>query len=224
MAEDLGWRARVLDYRNSGDTAGDKKSVVGYTSIAFYSGLNETEQAYLTSLARLTLTNVLNGGEKPKVDANSLPPKLREKSGCFVTLEKHGQLRGCIGHILPQELLYQCVIDNAVSAALYDGRFNPVSASELTEIHIEVSVLSNPKRLAHSGGSDLLNKLTPNIDGLVLRQGRRQSTYLPQVWEQIPDATDFLTSLCKKGGMSSNCWRDEKTVVEVYRAQVFTEK
>jgi len=224
LANDLNWRSRVLDYTNSGDTAGDKQRVVGYASIAFYTGLNESEQDYLTSLARETVEAVVSKNNPPEVDENTLPPKLKEISGCFVTLNKHGGLRGCIGHIMPQEPLYKCVIENAVSAALYDRRFSPVEEDELKEIHLGVSVLSPPKKLVHSGGNDLVEKLVPHIDGIVLRQGRRQSTYLPQVWDQLPTHEIFLSSLCKKGGMRGDCYRDKKTEVQTYRAQVFEEK
>src|SRR3989338_8541812 len=104
-------------------------------------------------------------------------------------------------------------MDNAVSAAVSDPRFNPVEYDELKDIKIEISVLTVPKKLNFSSGEDLKNKLKPMIDGVVLKQGFKQSTYLPQVWESLPDKEKFLTSLCVKGGMDPNCWQDESTEV-----------
>jgi hypothetical protein len=224
IANKLGWSGETLDYRNSGDTAGSKERVVGYTSIAFFEGLSKNEQEFLLSLARKTLDSYLLNGTRPTVDENELTPNLRKIQGCFVTLNKFGNLRGCIGHILPQEELYKCVIDNAISAALYDKRFKPVEYNELKDIEIEISVLSVPKILEHDSPEDLLNKLRPGIDGVVLKSGIHQSTYLPQVWEQLPDKEEFLSRLCLKGELSQNCWKDPNTEVLTYQAFVFHEK
>ncbi|MFH1641344.1 MAG: AmmeMemoRadiSam system protein B [Nanoarchaeota archaeon] len=221
------WHGKILDYKNSGDTAGDKSRVVGYGSIAFYDAkeeiLTKAEQEYLLATARRTLTEYLNTGKIENTDAAQFSSALKKVQGCFTTLNKDHYLRGCIGHILPQEELYKCVIDNAVNAAVHDPRFNPVTYEELEDIDIEISVLSVPQKLDFDSGDDLLNQLQPGIDGVVIQQGARQSTYLPQVWDNFRSKEEFLSSLCKKGGMAIDCWDNLSTQVYTYHAFVFSE-
>ena len=226
----------MLYYANSGDITGDNSAVVGYSAIAFVEQhekdknnekkelLAKEEQKTLLKLARNTIETYLKTGKKPNVDETKLTPTLKKVQGCFTTLNKNHDLRGCIGHILPQEELYKCVMDNAISAAVSDPRFNQVGYNELKDIKIEISVLTVPKKLKFSSGEDLKNKLRPMIDGVVLKKGWHQSTYLPQVWEQLPNKEEFLSSLCVKGGMDSNCWQDTKTEVSTYQAFVFEEE
>ena len=218
-------KGKLLHYDTSGRITGDYTNSVSYVSYVFYKddALNKEEQEYLTALARETLESYLKDGKKPEVDENTLPLKLTEKRGCFVTLKKDGQLRGCIGHIFAQKPVYQCVIDNSVSAAVHDSRFSQVVYGELEDIHIEVSVLSVPEALEFTSPEELLDKLTPLEDGVVINYGSHKSTYLPQVWEQLPEKAGFLTSLCKKGGAPGDCWMDENVGIETYQAQVFGE-
>jgi len=224
IAEKLGWKGEVLDYKNSGDTAGNKDKVVGYASIVFFKEmLNEEEQEYLLKLARRTLEFYLKDGSKPNVDETSVSQRLKKVQGCFVTLKKHGDLRGCIGHILPQEELYKCVIDNAINAAVNDRRFNPITYDELKDIQIEISVLSVPKELEYDSPEELLSILKPMKDGVVIKSGWHRSTYLPQVWEQLPDKEVFLSRLCMKAGLISECWKSKDVKVETYQAFVFGE-
>jgi len=224
IAKDLGWKGELLDYRNSGDTAGDKSKVVGYSSIAFYEEIiREEDKKFLLGLARETLNSYLKDGKKPEVDEAKLSANLKKVQGCFVTLDSNGNLRGCIGHILPQEELYRCVIDNAVNAALRDSRFQPVSYDESKSLGVEISVLTVPEKLEFSSGEDLQAKLRPMVDGVVLKSGWHQSTYLPQVWDAFPDKPSFLSSLCVKGGANADCWKDTSTEVLTYQAEVFHE-
>ena len=185
--------------------------------------LNEDEQNFLLKLARRTMESYLKDGKMPEVDESELSENLKRVQGGFVTLNKHGELRGCIGHITPHEPLYMCVAENTINAAVYDNRFPPVSYEEIEDIKIEISVLSVPEKLEHSSPEDLLKKLVPLKDGVVLKSGWKQSTFLPQVWEQLPDKTEFLEQLCLKQGSSKNCWKDTNTVVEIYHAQIFGE-
>ncbi|MBU0979239.1 MAG: AmmeMemoRadiSam system protein B [Nanoarchaeota archaeon] len=216
-----GWQAKIVDYKNSGDTSGDKSSVVGYSSIIFYEQLlTEEEKTTLLKLARQQLESIYGEVEMEEYE---LTPNLRKVQGCFSTLNKDSNLRGCIGHILPQEELYKCVMDNIQNAALHDARFQPVTEQELEDIEIEISVLTVPEKLPFESGEDLLQKLRPGIDGVVLKKGFRQSTYLPQVWDMFPDAETFLSSLCMKGGMPVDCWQDTSTEVLTYQAIVFDE-
>jgi AmmeMemoRadiSam system protein A len=113
---------------------------------------------------------------------------------------------------------------NAKNAAFSDPRFTALGVDELKEIDIEISVLSVPKALGFNDGEDLKRKLEPNVHGVILSRGMHRSTFLPQVWKQLPDKEKFLEHLCLKGGMSAQAWQDPETKVEVYKAEVFGEK
>ena len=227
LAKLKGWQAKLLDCRNSGDTAGGKGGVVGYGAIAFYSPTKQqfsaAERRQLLGLARQSLRSAAT--QSPTVEPNpaAWPPKFSEPTGCFVTLTKQGQLRGCIGHITPQEALYKAIADNANSAALHDGRFLPVQPAELDQLEIEISVLTVPEPLAFSSPEDLLTKLQPHRDGVVLRIGTAGATYLPQVWEQLPDKVAFLNSLAQKAGCAAADWRKPGTRVFIYHVESFRE-
>jgi MEMO1 family protein len=227
LAKLRNWTTRLLDCRNSGDTSGEKNRVVGYTAIAFCESAQETyaaaERIFLLDLARQTLKSIAAGDKLPGVNASDLPAKLKETKSCFVTLTKAGSLRGCIGHIQPQEALYQAVIHNAQRAALHDPRFPPVHGDEADQIKIEVSVLTEPQPLSFNSPEDLLNKLQSHQDGVVLRIGTHSSTFLPQVWQQIPDKVDFLNRLAQKAGCEPSDWRGKETTVLTYRVEAFHE-
>jgi AmmeMemoRadiSam system protein B/AmmeMemoRadiSam system protein A len=235
---------QLLDCRNSGDTAGDKDRVVGYTAIAFSgapAGLPTSttsnaaaitapspsiwtaeEKKFLLSLARKTLQQVTSGKGLPPVP-EIIPARCQESRGCFVTLTRDGQLRGCIGNILPAGPLHLAVMENARSAALNDPRFRPVSADEAEKLHIEISVLTEPRPLAFNSPEDLLQKLQPGRDGVVLTIGFHKSTFLPQVWEQIPDKVEFLDQLALKGGSPASAWRGKDVSVSIYHVAAFEE-
>src|ERR1035437_5587476 len=228
LAHQNGWQARLLDYRNSGDTSGDKShGVVGYAAIAFYApaqgNFNPTEREQLLELARRALKEAVAPGRSPLADTNNWPAKFRESRGCFVTLTRAGALRGCIGHIFPQESLYRAIQDNARSAALEDPRFRPVQPGELNQLEIEISVLTEPKPLPFTSPEDLLDKLQPDKDGVVLKLDGRGATFLPQVWSQIPDKVEFLNHLSEKAGGASGDWRKPGTSVLTYRVEAFKE-
>jgi AmmeMemoRadiSam system protein A len=231
LARQKGWQPQVIDCRNSGDTSGDKRAVVGYAAVAFSqteakaeaAGYTAEERTRLIELARKTLTEVTAGGRLPAVDTNQLPRRLLEKRACFVTLTRRGQLRGCIGNLEAHGPLYQAVLDNARSAALRDPRFPAVSADEAAGLEIEISVLTQPQPLAFSSPQDLLDKLEPHRDGVILEIGSRSATYLPQVWEQLPDKARFLDSLAQKAGAFAGDWRQPGTRVQTYRVEAFKE-
>ena len=177
-------------------------------------------KAFLLELARQSLEACVKGKPMPKPEK---PPEITKKDrGCFVTLTKSGVLRGCIGYIEGIMPLFEAVIDNAKNAALSDPRFPEVTPDELHEIRIEVSVLTPPEPLEYHDTQDLLNKLVPNQDGIILQSGYHQSTFLPQVWEQLPDKIDFLEHLSMKGGMPKDGWKTAS--VKRYRAIHFQEK
>ncbi|OGV64547.1 MAG: hypothetical protein A3K18_33840 [Lentisphaerae bacterium RIFOXYA12_64_32] len=266
LAKLKAWTPTLVDYRNSGDTAGDKTRVVGYACIAFTASapattaavppettvaatvtappppearrpdpgqtaneesqgglLSGAERSVLLDLARRSIVAKLKGESLPKLPTYS--DVLLQKLGCFVTLQKNGQLRGCIGTIYPVYPLAQAIQQNALSAAFNDTRFSPVEPAEMEHIDVEISVLTLPVEVKWQTPDDLLNQLFPRLHGVVLSQGPRRSTYLPQVWDQIPDKVQFLTQLCLKGGMPKDAWRDPtKTKIEIYEAYVFGEK
>lgn len=229
LARQKGWKTQLLDSRNSGDVSSDKDRVVGYTAIAFCEPTQEQiaapERKFLLDLARRALVNVATnpGSLGPEVNAAELAPKLAQTRACFVTLTENGALRGCIGHILPQESLYQAVMHNARNAATRDPRFQPVQPDEVGRIRIEISVLTEPEPLSFTSPEDLLNKLRPYEDGVMLRIGPRGATFLPQVWAQIPDKTEFLSQLSRKAGCEPSAWRGNDTSVSIYHVEAFEE-
>lgn len=228
VARQKGWKAQVLDYRNSGDVTGEKDRVVGYTAVAFYAPVPENlaaaERKFLLDLARKTLASTTAGGSVPEVAEKDVPPKLAEKQACFVTLTKNGALRGCIGHLMAIEPLHQAVAENARNAALRDPRFPPVQPDELDKIKIEISVLTEPQPLAFSSPEDLLSKLHPNEDGVLLHIGPRTATFLPQVWAQVPDKVKFLEHLSQKAGCEPSAWRGKDVSVSLYHVECFEEE
>ncbi len=179
------------------------------------------EQEILLKLARDVIIEALTGESAPP--PAEATPLMKEKRGCFVTLHKDGDLRGCIGTIEPITPLEDAVRENALNSAFRDPRFPPLKEEELSKIHIEISVLTRPEILEYKGGEDLKAKLKPGVHGVILSKGWRQSTFLPQVWEQLPETESFLTHLCQKGQMGSDCWKDPDTVVKTYEAFYFEE-
>lgn len=140
-----------------------------------------------------------------------------------MTLTIGKDLRGCIGSLEARESLVDGVKHNAVNAALKDPRFPALTKKELERVHIEVSVLSEPRSLAYTDADDLLHKLRPGIDGVIIRQGFAAATFLPQVWDQLPDKVEFLEHLCMKAGLSPTTWKKSGLEVQTYQVQYFEE-
>lgn len=185
--------------------------------------LTNEEKQTLLRLARQALELGVRGEKLPPLDVASLPPRLREHGTSFVTLTIHGDLRGCIGALEASQPLAEDVRDHAIAAALNDYRFPPVQTSELTRIQIEVSRLTVPVPLEYGSTEDLLAKLRPHVDGVVLREGSRRSTFLPQVWEQLEDPEEFLSHLCAKMGRPHDLWRKKHLDVLIYQVEEFHE-
>ncbi len=185
--------------------------------------LTHQEQDLLLKLARQALELGVHGKPLEPLDLGALPPILREQGASFVTLTKRGQLRGCIGTLEPYRPLVEDVCEHAVDAATQDYRFPPVTPGELADISIEVSRLTKPEPLDYTGPDDLLARLRPGIDGVVLKDGFRRATFLPQVWEKIPSPSEFLGHLCIKMGRPEDMWRHEKLQVLVYQVEEFHE-
>jgi len=186
------------------------------------SKLTDEERKSLLKLARTTIEAEIKTGSTVR-RPEKVTPALKEKRGCFVTLHKDGILRGCIGTIEPVRSLVSNVEENAINAAFHDPRFPAVEKKELPVIDIEVSVLTVPEILDFKDSEDLKRKLEPKIHGVILSRGWQSATFLPQVWEQLPDREDFLEHLCQKGGMKRECWKGRETTVKVYTAEYFSE-
>ncbi|MBF0416542.1 MAG: AmmeMemoRadiSam system protein B [Magnetococcales bacterium] len=225
------WRSELLDYRNSGDTAGSKDRVVGYASYLFYPQFSESSTTMTNSkqspatpaweqlpqLARSYLEGLL-AGQPGTIDKNKwlqTCPELAQTGACFVTLTKKGRLRGCIGSLEAHRSLLDDLLDNAEGAAIRDPRFRPLLRQELDETNLEISILTPAVPLHYVSSEDLLNKLKVGEHGVILSQAGRRATFLPQVWEQLPDKITFLTHLCQKAGLHGDCWRHQPAI-QVY--------
>ena len=210
-----GLRPQLLDLRNSGDTAGDKQRVVGYASFAFYpQDAEQTDERpleaetsdgkLLIALARASISAQF-GLHFPVRDAT---PFLQRPGATFVTLKHGSQLRGCIGSLAVHRPLADDVRANARAAAFQDPRFEPLRVGELGSVRIEVSLLSALQPMALHDEADALAQLRPGIDGIVLQYCGHRGTFLPQVWEHLPDRRSFLRQLKRKAGLAADFWDD----------------
>jgi AmmeMemoRadiSam system protein B/AmmeMemoRadiSam system protein A len=208
FAAEHGLQAELVDQCNSGDSAGDKSRVVGYASIAFYPAQpaaqthDEEQGKTLLQLARGAISEHLGGHKQT-------PPErawLHKPGACFVTLTQQGLLRGCIGSLEAHRRLIEDVQANAVAAASSDWRFTPLTRAELSHTRIEVSLLSATEPLIAASQQQALEQLRPGRDGVVLEYRQRRGTFLPQVWESLPDPVDFLAQLKLKAGLPADFW------------------
>lgn len=183
--------------------------------------LTPAEQEYLLGLAREAIATFASTGGEPAVDEARITSALREPRACFVTLHCRGELRGCIGTLQPREPLHRAVIENARGAAFRDSRFNQVGEGEVAGLDIEISILSPPMPLEFVTPQELLEKLRPDVDGVLLRIGGRTATFLPQVWGKIPDPVRFMDALAQKAGLASDAWRGPETTVMTYQVESF---
>ena len=182
--------------------------------------LNSSEIELLLNLARETLANIVVGSALPKPDVGSLSPRLTERRSCFATLRNRGELRGCVGNLVAAKPLFEAVMESVSGAARRDSRFQPVRAEELDIIRIEISILSDPVVLKSESPDVLLGMLQPGRHGVLLRIGDRTSTFLPKVWDEIPDKEEFLSRLCAKAGFEPVAWRGKDAILSVYEAEV----
>ena len=147
----------------------------------------------------------------------------QKKRGIFVTLLMDGNLRGCIGNLEPDETVVEGVRKNALNAAFEDPRFPPLEPDELEQVQIEVSILTKPILLEYTDKDDLLSRLTPYEDGLIIEHKSRKATFLPQVWKQVPEPEQFLSHLCRKAGLQAHQWKKGDLSVRIYRVESFEE-
>ncbi len=229
----------VLKYANSGDVPiGERDRVVGYGAVMFWQGegnsptsfviptppgpvaeaipLTAEDKEELLVMARQTIAHFLETGVFPHFAVTQ--PSLLQEEGAFVTLNKHGELRGCIGHLISDRPLYLVVQNVAVSAAVADQRFPPVSKEELSDLEIEISVLSPLEQV------ESVDQIQVGLHGVIIRRGLNQAVYLPQVApEQGWGREEMLENLCLKAGLSKEAWKKEGTRFYVFTAEVFEE-
>nr|WP_150051920.1 AmmeMemoRadiSam system protein A [Methylomonas rhizoryzae] len=170
--------------------------------------LNDDEQQFLLKLARASIEHGIETGRPLSVDPAALPARLSEKMASFVTLERLGQLRGCIGMLEAVRPLAIDVAENAFAAAFLDSRFPPITPTEMQNVDLHISVLSAAVPIAAESENALLQQLRPGEDGVILTEGRRRATYLPVVWHQLPAPKDFIEQLKTKAGLPKHYWSD----------------
>ena len=232
-------KGQLVSYYASGDEANDYRHSVSYAGIVFTAQgqwgpppaekdapkpaaeaidakISEAGQKKLLDIARNTLVAVTEGKDLPELKLDDA--ELQGRNGVFVTLNKKGELRGCIGNFSPKTPLYQTVAAQTQQSALKDPRFPAVRAIEVGDIDIEISVLMPEKALKDPLAWEL------GKHGIIVRRGWQQATYLPQVAEHFKTKEEMLSACCRKAGMLSNTWRDAETTVLTYTAQVFGEK
>lgn len=180
------------------------------------------ERRLLLDTARAAIRHGLDTGRPPEVDMAACPERLRRPGAAFVTLKRDGALRGCIGSLEPHRPLLRDVAMNAWAAAFRDPRFPPLDASEYQRIDLHISILGPPRPLVFTTEQDLIARLRPDIDGLIIRQGDRQATFLPAVWESLPEAREFVQQLKLKAGILTPL-RGETTSAWRYRTESFGE-
>jgi len=222
----------VLKHANSGDTSGDKSRVVGYSSVIFYNdllgqgglqnagnaALSKAEENELLTIARNSIESFVRTGKAR--DITTQDEKLKVIQGAFVTITRHGALRGCIGNIIGQEPLYETVRDMAVAAASQDPRFPPLTVAELKDIDLEISVLSKPRRIKDASQIQL------GKHGVIVSKDGHQGVFLPQVAPETGwSKKEFLSQLCsQKAGLPPDAWKDPDTELYIFTADVFSEK
>lgn len=233
IAQYNNYRPQMLELINSGDTSGDKSSVVGYGSWSFYpdshpqqpksklekevESLQEFASLYKKDLRNIVKTSLQKAITKQKhysPSRRSFPEDVFDKGASFVTIYKNGELRGCIGSVLPTMSIAQNIADNTYSAALEDSRFSAITEDELPYLTYSISLLSGFEEIKYGNETDLLNQIKNNIDGIVIRDGDRQGVFLPSVWEQLPDKEEFFKQLKVKAGMNPEYWNNR---IKVYR-------
>ena len=203
IARRSGMQVRILDLRNSGDTAGTRDRVVGYGaySLHAHNKYDMKQRQRLLSVARESILNGLHQGHPLHPDETEFDDLLRERCACFVTLNINDDLRGCIGTTEAVSPLVLSVADNAYRAAFQDPRFKPLTETEFEQLKISISVLSKPGSIPFNTEAELLRQLRPRVDGLIIESGPLRATFLPEVWESLPTAREFLAHLKRKAGM-----------------------
>lgn len=173
---------------------------------------NLREREILLSTARETIGKQFDPHAKTDINLLQYPEKLQQQRACFVTLHLEKRLRGCIGSLAARQPLIIDVMQNAHGAAFKDPRFKPVSFEEYLKLELDISILSQAQRLNFTSEQDLISKLRPGIDGLILSDKGQRGTFLPSVWSELPDPTVFLRHLKVKAGFPTDYWSNTLTI------------
>ncbi len=182
--------------------------------------LSKPDRAALLEVARASIQHGLRHGQVLEVEPADYPVTLRPPRATFVTLETGGQLRGCIGALVARQPLVRDVAAHAFAAAFEDPRFPELREDEFPKLDIHISVLSPPEPLSFSSEDELLAQLRPGVDGLIIQFRHYRATFLPAVWEQLPDPYVFLAQLKQKAGLPLDFWSPELSA-ERYTAEYF---
>ncbi|MDC0033316.1 AmmeMemoRadiSam system protein B [Alphaproteobacteria bacterium] len=227
VARRLDLRPTALDVRNSGDTVGDKKRVVGYGSYAFeYSGIARIPEKFRSGLIAIAQRSIRHGvktGRCPNVDIMSFPQPMRTMRRTFVSIHANGKLRGCVGSIGASNHLVTDVVQNAYRAAFQDKRFKALTDSDLEGIDLGVSILSTPRPMEFDDEAHLAEQIQPDKDGLILSDGDKSGVFLPVVWEQNSSPREFVRRLKNKAGLPLDYWSDSLQVWR-YTTETFSAK
>ena len=168
--------------------------------------LNKSAKQQLIAIARASIQAGLKQRHSLEIAFDQYDESLSQKQASFVTLRIDQELRGCIGSLEAYRPLAEDVAENAFNAAFRDPRFPPLTEQEAPHVHIHISLLSDSKPLYFTDEKDLLRKIRPGVDGLILQEGQKRGTFLPSVWEQLPTKEDFLAQLKLKAGLPANYW------------------
>ena len=253
VAEKMQRRVEALGYCHSGDSNGNKDSVVGYSAFALtarYSPPRKSlcsksvdefipkQSKQYTATQKIEMLTIARQAIQQAFSNNNRAPKsqlqqadyLQPERSCFVSLKAPGkknpnqmQLRGCIGNLKPRGSLFQSIRRNANLAAFEDHRFSPLQADELDSVVIEISILSPAKAINVKGQAELLTLLKPGVDGLILSCKTQQATFLPSVWQQLPDPQQFVAQLKIKAGLKADFWSKDMRCF-IYQSINFSEQ
>lgn len=242
LAREFGLIPNLLDMVNSGDVSNDKTKVVGYGSWVYEEpeeneelmGI-ELEQQHLQNFARHnkdslleivreSLNAAVTRHEPYQPEREKFNDVLFNKGASFVTLRKGGMLRGCIGSPLPLKAIAVDLADNAYAAAMNDNRFKPLSADELKHLDFTIALLTNFEAIEFNSQEDLLSKIKPGIDGLLIKDGEREGLFLPAVWKELPDRQEFITQLKIKAGLSPSYWSDKIKIFRFRTVEITDDK
>lgn len=218
FAKNKGYSLIRINMINSGDITGDTSKVVGYGSWMLFEGEKNTfiKKYFSDYVIEVCKTSILAGFDKETPRVEKIPTIFKELGASFVTLEKNGELRGCIGSIIAHRPLIDDLVKNAQNSAFSDTRFSPLKKDEFDSLSLNVSLLSAPEKMHFSDETDLLNQMRPFEDGIIIKDNGYQAVYLPSVWEQLPEKTMFLDSLKIKAGLTP------KHFSETFEAYRFT--
>ena len=176
--------------------------------------LNSGQRQILLDVAHASIQYGLRQGKALKPNREDYEPALNAQLACIVTLETRGSLRGCIGHLEAIQPLIIDVAENAFAAAFRDPRFPPLGEEEYPHIQLHISILSPAQPMSFVSEEDLTAQIRPGLDGLIMQEGTRRGTFLPSVWESLPEAKDFLRHLKTKAGLPPDHWSN---TLEIYR-------